>query len=226
MKKALVLAVLASFATLFTSSAALATFTLQVTEIWPGNIPGNNQTADWFEITNFGDTAWTTADGALFFDDDSLAAGDADPMLGISSIAPGESVIYVNGNAAAVTTWINLWDDVVSVPQVGSYPAGAGLGQGGDAVAIWVGGPAGAPYTSAAFPNANSFGGQSWDPMLGAFSVPGNAAGAVATLGLNNMGQPSIGSPGSVVPEPASVTLAAMGGLGVAVAAYRRRRAK
>ena len=45
------------------SSQALALYDLQITEIWPGNFPndsnGDNQTGDWFELTNLGDMAWT-----------------------------------------------------------------------------------------------------------------------------------------------------------------------
>ncbi len=49
------------------ATPALAQFNLQITEMWPGNEPGNNLTEDWFEIVNFGDAAWISGvDGDLY----------------------------------------------------------------------------------------------------------------------------------------------------------------
>jgi len=86
------------------SSTAFGQFDLQITEMWPGNEPGSNLTADWFELTNFGDTAWDAAvDGDLYFDDGSFDPSAADLMNGITSIAPGESVVFVDGGGTGLT---------------------------------------------------------------------------------------------------------------------------
>lgn len=195
------------------ASPAMAAYNLQITEIWPGNEPGSNLTEDWFEITNFGDTAWTAAiDGNLWFDDDSFSSSNAVPMVGITSIAPGESVIYVDGGASGASDWLAVWSDVVVPWQVGNYN-GAGLGQGGDAVGVWITTtvPAGAPTFTGAYPDASANGGQSYNLTLAAFSTAGNANNAVATLQLNDANQAAIGSPGVPVPEPSSVLLAVAG---------------
>ncbi len=200
------------------SNATFGQYDLQITEIWPGNEPGANLTEDWFELTNFGDSVWTAAvDGDLWFDDDSFDPTTADLLSGVPSIAPGESVIFVDGNVAGGAEWVTIWGPEISpLPQVGTYE-GAGLGQGGDAIGLWisVGAPAGTPDIIAGYPDADLNGGQSYDTVLNAFSTIGNAAGAVATTVVNDAMQPAIGSPGSVVPEPTSagILLAGLGGL-------------
>jgi len=210
------------------TGAAQADFNLQVTEIWPGNNPGDNLTEDWFEVTNVGDMAWTAAtDGDLYYDDESADVSDAVEMMSISSIAAGESVIYVDGDSTDVTEWVNLWNPVLSaLPQVG-YHDGSGLSGGGDAVTLFLDANddqdvTGEIIDSEAYPNADPSGGQSYDVLLGTFSTVGNAAGAVATTTLNDVDQPAIGSPGTI-PEPGSLALLGLGGL--ALIGARRRRA-
>lgn len=182
-------------------------FDLQVTEIWPGNEPGANLTEDWFEITNFGTEAWVSGvDPDLFFDDDSQDPASGVVLQGITQIAPGESVVLVNGGATGATEFITLWGAALdlSSTQVGNYD-GAGLGQGGDGVTLFVGGPA--VDTLADFedyPDANSFGGQSYDVVLDAFSIAG-VSGAVATA-VNDAGQPAVGTPGFLPSDAPALT--------------------
>ena len=211
---------------------AMAAINLQITEMWPGNEPGSNLTDDWFEVTNFGDMAWTAAgDGDLYYDDDSADATAADLLSGVASIAPGESVIFVDGSAttgaANVAFWHLIWDgDLSSVPQVGTYE-GSGMSQGGDGATLFLdadnNGPSGAEIIDLElYPDANAFGGKSYDSGLGQFSSVGNASGAIATTALNDENQPAIGSPGSAaVPEPTSMALAVLGLIGVL---YNRRK--
>lgn len=215
---------LAALAAAAFSQPALAAFDLQITEIWPGNEPGDNLTDDWFEVTNLGDTAWTAAtDGDLYYDDDSADETVADLMSGIASIAAGESVVFVDGSettgGANVANWIDIWGAVLSsIPQVGTFE-GSGLGQGGDGVALFLDDDFDGPQSDellgvASYPDANATGGQSFDVRLGAFSFVGNPSGAVATALLNDADQPAIGSPGSsAVPEPTSMALLALASL-------------
>jgi len=214
---------------LFAGASAFAAIDLQVTEIWPGNAVGDNLTEDWFELTNFGDEAWTAAGfGDLYYDDDSADFGNASLMEGITSIAAGESVIYVVETSGSIAEWVDLWDDVVSVGQVGNTD-GSGLSQNGDGVSIFLDGnmngvDAGDLLSENVYPDANGSNGGSYDPFLGQFSFVGDSAGSVATTVTNLDGEAAIGTPFSAVPEPSTYALiAGLAMMGVAVA---RRRAK
>ncbi|MFT7028318.1 MAG: 2',3'-cyclic-nucleotide 2'-phosphodiesterase (5'-nucleotidase family), partial [Paracoccaceae bacterium] len=187
-------------------------FNLQITEIWSGNNPGGNLTADWFELTNTGGTAWTAAtDSDIFFDDDSFSAIVADRLNGIDSIAPGETVIYVGDVDTA--QFIAVWGEVIDLGgvQIGTHD-GSGLGGGGDAVTLFrEAGTQGDATLDAPvlldferYPDASAFGGRSWDVNASAFSSV--ATGAFATA-PNDEGQAAIGTPGNggapAVPEAA-----------------------
>ncbi|SDZ75599.1 ExeM/NucH family extracellular endonuclease [Rubrimonas cliftonensis] len=181
--------------------APAPTFDLQVTEMWPGNDPGNNLTSDWFEVTNFGDAAWTAADGALYFDDESADRNVADLMEGVASIAAGESAIFVEGDAGDVAEFLEVWAGVIDPDVKVGFYNGAGLGQGGDAVALFIDDENDgldaddALLDFEAFPDANDDGGQSYEVEAGAFSVDG-VNGAATTAAVNSASQPAVGSPG------------------------------
>ncbi|MEM1303342.1 MAG: PEP-CTERM sorting domain-containing protein [Planctomycetota bacterium] len=203
-------------------STAAQAFDLQITEIWPGNEPGENLTSDWFEVTNVGTTAYdASADGFLFFDDDSQDFTTADIISGVATIAPGESVIFIDDSDTA--EFETVWANVV-LPQLGTYN-GSGLSQGGDGVTLFL-----APITGPTalidiidfeiFPDAGSNGGQSYDVSLGAFSTVGNASGALASALSNDIGQFAVASVGPAVPEPSAVALAALATCGL----FARRR--
>ena len=213
------------------TSQALAVFDLQITEIWPGNTTSANFTDDWFEVTNFGDMAWTSAAGTLFFDDSPPNPANAVPLFGVSSIAPGESVVYVDGNAGTgglnEFLWHDGWDGPLTanlrpIPQVGSYE-GAGLGQGGDGVALFLDSSppvaAGDQIDFETYPDANASGGQSFDSFFDVFTEL-SFSGATVT-GPNDDGEVSVGTPGYLLPEPASLALF---GLGLTLVSLRRGR--
>jgi len=190
-------------ALLLTYFAGLSQVSLQITEIWPGNGDGDNLTADWFEITNVGDVAWTPAMGDLYFDDVSEDPLDAALISGIASIQPGEAVIAIDDTDTA--EFIAVWGAYYNLTnvQIGTY-SGAGLGGGGDAVTLFM--SIGAPVDAStivdveAYPDTEFNPGQSYDVTKGDFSVIGELPyEPVATAG-NDMGESAVGSPGNMGP--------------------------
>lgn len=222
----------------FSASSAMAVVDLQITEIWAGGLDGDEFTSDWFEVTNFGDTAMTDilTTNQLWFDDSSAVPTAASQLLGIDTIAPGESVIFMTawddlptlGDAqnAFQLMWGSPNGDLTGV-QVGYVDGGgAGLGGGGDEVNLFDGGTGGSNFitgeeytidtTLASFV---SDGTGNWTgttfAQVGVLGAYDGNFGATTTITA-----PPIGSPG-VVPEPTSLALLGLGGLMIA----RRRRA-
>lgn len=189
------------FAFLLLSTILYSQISFEVTEIYSGQ-EGADLTADWFEIKNSGATAYQVAvDGNLFYDDDSADPSTADLIQGISEIQPGGFAIAVIGTAADVTTFINVWSEVIDLTgvQVG-YTDGAGLGAGGDAVNIWLGDPlTSSPIASASYPDTSLNDGQTYDTDLAVFSVVGNSNNAVETIAMggDNGDVANVGSPGN-----------------------------
>ena len=185
-----------------------ASLELQITEIWPGQ-NGTDVTEDWFEIYNSGVIAWEAGvDPDLFYDDESADPAAADMIVGITDIQPGESVIVVVGGLADASAFSTVWapDYNLTGIEIG-YSDGAGLGQGGDAVNIWVGTPtvSNTPIATGSYPDAATNSGQSYDLVNGAFSTDGggapgagtHTAAATTVLGGVNGDEPAIGSPGN-----------------------------
>ena len=182
-------------------------FDLEITEIFPGQ-SGDDLTEDWFEIKNNGTAAWVSGvDADLYYDDESADATTADLIQGLTDIQPGESVVVlVTDNTADITTFQNVWGEVLDLTNVEiGFTDGAGLGGGGDAVNLWLGDPLSSlPFVTASYPDTVANDGQSYDVDLGEFSVVGNANGAVETLALGGSSAdvPNIGSPGDALPLP------------------------
>ena len=116
---------------------------ISVTEIFAGQA-GADLTADWFELKNTGTAPWTAgSDPDLYYDDDSSEPLDAVLIQGIPTIPPGQhAIVLITGDAADVTTFEEVWGEVIDLSGVPIGTAdGAGLGGGGDAVTIWLGDP-------------------------------------------------------------------------------------
>lgn len=116
--------------------------TVSISEVAPWSSSNASVGADWFEVTNNGNTALDITGWKI--DDNSKSFASAIALSGITSIAPGESVIFLettSGNTATTiaafkTTWFGA--NVPAGLQVGSYTgSGAGLSTSGDEVNLY-----------------------------------------------------------------------------------------
>ena len=208
------------------SSANAALIISEVSPYSSGNTPF---AADWFELTNTGTSALTVSGWKM--DDNSNAFGSSVPMLGISSIAPGESVIFIEcaAGCAAIAGFQAYWDGPVSGVQIGTYSgSGVGLSTAGDAVNVFDN--AGTVLARVDF-GASTIG-RTFDNSAGLNNV---TLTTLSTLGVNGAfnstvnptGTTSldIGSPGRIaaVPEPATFATLAGGLFAIGTLARRRR---
>ena len=97
----------------------------------------NGDIADWFELTNVGDSAVNITGYKI--DDSSWGTPSTAQIAlnGITNIAPGESVVFLEGSSTTVTTFKTNWG-LGSQTQVGYYAgSGIGLSSGGDGVTLF-----------------------------------------------------------------------------------------
>ena len=220
------MAAAAAIAVSLVNSAAVAQPVLRITEIWAGQ-EAADLTVDWFELTNIGNTAWVAGTSPVLTVNDSGGALTTDDLVeGLADILPGESaIILMEGTATDKQTFFNVWNPVK--PQLllanigyadGVPDGGLGLSATGDGIRVWLNDVL---QDSKDYNNPPS--GVSWDVLLSAYSSVNNAAGARATLALNDAGEPAVGSPGTIRPIPEPTTLLLLV-LGVAAAVVRLRR--
>lgn len=191
---------------------------------------------DYFELTNTGDmavdiTGWK-------FDDESAEIAEAAPLMGVTSIAPGESVVFFQLASDATTdegVFRDAWGGLAGV-QVGYYD-GAGLGKGdaiilfdaSDNIAISLPfGMTSPEETHAGDWAAGNFDGTDIYENQSAVWVPGTdpqqfvlAAAGVYGSFADSMGD--YGSPGTVgaIPEPSTCLLAGLALAGIVTARKR-----
>jgi hypothetical protein len=236
---AALVAVSAPMIGLLANAAGAAPPSFAVTEVAPwGSSSSTAYMADWFELTNTGSTPVTITGWKM--DDDSASFASAVALNGITSIAAGESVIFIEtSSAAAVSTFKSTWfgNNVPSGLQVGTYSgSGVGLSQTSDAVTIFDSG--GTQVTKV------TFGASGGTTPLRTFDNAALASGAISTLSVtgtngafvaandaNEIGSPgTIGAPGPMVPEVPYAAILPAGailvlGAGLAVRRLRRRPA-
>lgn len=207
----------------FCAGNAYAAPQLVITEM----VSKSDVTEDWFEVTNFGNTAADIS--GWQYDDESADILDAVALSGVTSIAAGESVVFTNDTSDAA--FRSFWGGLTGV-QVGLYQ-GAGLGKG-DAITLFDAandialqgfygdGDTTDPSDLVDDSHAGSWaGGESWDSAnYTANGFVGGAAfdgqfGIFASSTLNSDNVNEYASPGTAVPEPASMILAGLGGLAI-----------
>jgi MYXO-CTERM domain-containing protein len=192
--------------------ASIANAQLVITEV-SSTGSSNSVGSDWFELTNLGSAAVDITGWRI--DDNSASLALSHPLNGVTSIGPGESVLFLETALGAnIPAFRTFWGQVDSV-QIGYYSgSGLGLSSGGDGVNVFdasgvvvTGVNFGAGSTTATFgfnPDTNTFGGLS---VAGVYGARTSASGT------------EVGSPG-VIPAPGAMALGVLGGLAMA----RRRR--
>jgi hypothetical protein len=175
---------------------------LIISEVAPWSSGSSPVGADWFELSNTGATPVDLTGWAM--DDSSQSFAAAAPLVGITSIAPGESVIFIETTnvAASRTAYLSNWfgTNPPAGLQVGGYSgASLGLSTGNDAVSLYNSNgllqtyasfdasPGVAPFTT--FDNAAGLNGLSSAP-LSQFSSIGINGAFIAVNAPNEIGSP------------------------------------
>jgi len=176
---------------------------LLITEVSPWSSGNSPVAGDWFEVTNVTDNPVTITDWKV--DDSSAAFATALALNGITTIAPGESVIFVEGTLATTDAFKSNWFGA-SPPsglQVGYYSgSGIGLSTGGDGVNLFNAGgtiqasvsfgPADATSPYQTFDNTVALNNAS----ISLLSVAGVNGAFVAANSVGEIGSPGYSAPG------------------------------
>ena len=205
-------------------SSTFAQADVRITEVAPWSSGNSPVGADWFELTNTGASAIDLTGWKV--DDSSAAFASAVALSGLTSLAAGQSAVFVEGTATTAATFVSTWFGA-SAPAgfaIGYY-SGAGIGLSATADAVNVFNAAGVLQAGVTFGASDAVSPyQTFDNAAGLdgvaltqLSVAGVQGAFVAVNSLTD-----IGSPG-VVPEPESYALM-LAGLGVLGLVGRRRQ--
>jgi Lamin Tail Domain len=210
------------------TSAYAAGEAVRITEVSAWGSGNGPYAADWFELTNTGTVALNPS--TWKFDDSSNLFSAALILNGISSIAPGESVIYLEVGATATpatvaaafrTSWFGA--NPPAGLQIGSYTgSGAGLSTAGDSVNIFD--SAGTVITGvnfgaspgtipfATFDNAaGASGNGTTNPTLSTLSVAGTNGAFLSVDAPTATPVHGIGSPGKIANATSSGSTTTLG---------------
>ncbi|MBD2156858.1 SdiA-regulated domain-containing protein [Leptolyngbya sp. FACHB-16] len=196
--------------TLTVTDIVEAPVSLVISEVAPWASGNSSIGADWFEVTNTGTSSVDITGWRM--DDSSNAFATSVALNGITSIAPGESVIFLESAAPAtvIDNFKTLWfgTNESTNLQIGTYTgSGVGLGTGGDAVNLFNAGGAlqtsvtfGASPAGPSFPTFDNAAGLN-NTTIAQFSAVGVNGAFVATGNANEIGSPGqIANP--VVEQP------------------------
>ena len=219
---------------LLAAAAVPAHADIRITEVAPYASGNSAYGADWFELTNTGTTAVDITGWRV--DDSSAAFGASLALRGITSIAAGQSVVFIESNASGSNDatrqagFIGAWFNGAAPASfaMGFYGgSGIGLSTGGDAVNVYnASGLLQAGVTFGAY-DTNVFPQRSFENAAG---LNGSTLSQLSALGTNgarvSFDGVEIGSPGAVaaVPEPETYAML-LAGIGVIAAIARRRKA-
>jgi Lamin Tail Domain len=196
-----------------TVTQAVAPSTIVISEIAPWSSSNSPLAADWFEVTNTGSAAIDLTGWKM--DDNSHSIANAIPLNGITSIGPGEAVIFIETAdlPTAAAAFRNLWfgANAPRTPQIGSYSgSGVGLSSNGDEVTLFDGSgnlvtgvgfgaaPAAAPF--ATFDNHGGVGGNTLPlSVISTLSAAGVNGTFVAAGDSSEIGSPGVGNVGRLL---------------------------
>ena len=171
--------------------------------------------ADWFELRNIGASAVNLTGWKM--DDSSASFGSAVSIRGITSIAAGQSVVFLEGNTSGTTdagidaSFITAWFGG-SAPvgfTVANY-GGSGVGLSATADAVNIYDSTGVLQAGVTFNASTS--GFTFDNSAGLSGSISQLSAVGVNGAFNSVTGSEIGSPGIVpVPEPSILALAGVG---------------
>lgn len=216
MKKSLI----GVFITLSILANSQANAAIEITEVAPWSSGNSPIGEDWFELTNTGNTAIDISGWS--WDDDSNNPGTS-LLLGVSNIAVGQSVVFVDGNGTPESTlaFIDNWFNGTAPSNfVIGYYDGPGLSTSGDTIYV---------YDANNITQAQlTFGRSPTGPYQTFENVDGLSLSQIGVNGAFVAASSSleIGSPGVIaaIPEPQSYALI-LAGLGILGFASRKQNA-
>lgn len=191
-----------------TVTQSVAPGAIVISEIAPWSSSSSPLAADWFEVTNTGSSAIDITGWKV--DDNSHSSANAIVLSGITSIAPGEAVIFIEtaNLTTAAAAFRSLWFGASPprVTQIGSYSgSGVGLSGNGDEVTLFDGAgnlvtgvgfgvaPALAPF--ATFDDHAGAGGNTLPlPVISTLSAAGVNGAFVAAGDASEIGSPGVGN--------------------------------
>lgn len=124
--------------TLAITAAPVGVANLIISEVAPWSSGNSSLASDWFEVTNIGTAAADITGWRV--DDSGPTLGTSAALNGITSIAPGESVIFIESAVSKSTLFTSIWFGGIAPAgiQIGTYSgSGIGLSTGGDAVNLF-----------------------------------------------------------------------------------------
>jgi len=229
-------------ATLLIASIGVAQSQIIISEVDPAgsattggaNGNGSGYAADWFELKNTGASAVDITGWKM--DDSSDAFATAVAITGVTSIAAGQAVVFVENssgsstlsptatatlNANFETAWFGA--NVPAGFTIGNYGgSGVGLSQTSDGVNIFD--SAGDAITGVSFGVTTL--GHTLDNAAGSSGLISQASQAGVNGAFLSANGVEVGSPGDVAPVPEPSTIALTGGGLAALLAFQRRNRK
>jgi hypothetical protein len=213
-----------SLAAVFAAGLVSTQAQLLITEVYPAGSGNGTYAADWFELWNTGASAVDLTGWRV--DDSSAAFNTGVSLRGVSSIAAGQRVIFLEGNATG-TTDSTVNDAFRAAWFGGNVPVGLTLANyGGSGIGLSTGGDGLNLFDSGSNVVASvSFGTTTTGATLDNAAGLSGAISQTSVVGVNgaftSFNGAEIGSPG-LVPEPSAFALLGLGGL--AVLAVRRAK--